>query len=59
MEGLHSTSTAFWATEKAKVRQPSLVLYPLLEIAKNARVSLVGLREGKGEAVRKSGLPML
>ena len=30
MQGLHFTSTLFWAPEKARVRQPLLILSPFV-----------------------------
>ena len=60
MQGLCSISALFWAPEKARVRQPILIVFPLLRTPENAGVLLhfrpiLGPREGSGEA--KSNLP--
>ena len=38
MKGLHSNFVLFWAPEKARVRQPILIVPPLLGTPENAGV---------------------
>ena len=55
MQGLCSISAHFWAPQKAGMRQPILILCPLLGTPENAGVMrhfhpLSGAQEGRGEA---------
>ena len=56
MQGLRGNSALFWALEKARVRQPILMLFPRLVLGTpgNAGVAwqfrpLLGPQEGRGE----------
>ena len=64
MQGLRSTSALFWAPQKAGVRQPILILSPLLGTPENAGVTwhfrpLLGLQEGKDEAANSDFVPFV
>ena len=59
MQGLCSISAHFWALEKARGRQPILILFPLLGTPENIGVMwhfcpLVRPHKGRGEATKSN-----
>ena len=63
MKGLCSACALLWAPEKAGLRHPLPIRFPFLGTAENEELmshvrSLLGPREGRGEATTYDSLPL-